>query len=128
MITSSLNVECCKVFTESAWRILGEQIMRYLIGNELIASLRTIANEAAQHHVHSSPWFLIQQMRIVELLFTNIVKKVKYSHRPARCSVAAELMPLQSLSSFPAVISFLQAAVMFSAAQHHHSGQYNVTT
>jgi len=72
VITSSLNVECCKVIAETVWRILGEQMMRYLLGKEMVVRLHTVSDQTEQHHVHSSVRLLVHYTRIEELLFTSI--------------------------------------------------------
>jgi len=68
MISSALDVEWRKIFAESVWSILGEQMLRHLLGNELVGARQTSADQTQHHHVDSIVRLFVHQVRVEELL------------------------------------------------------------
>ena len=73
MIASSLHVERHEVFAGLVRRVLGEQMTRHLLGDELVAVLRAVADHSQHHHVHSAVRLLVHYVRTPQLLYNEYV-------------------------------------------------------
>lgn len=74
VISSALDVEWRKIFSQSVRRILSEQVIGNLIGNEAVVRLYVVADQTQHQLVYSVLRLLVDQLRTEKLLKQTLTR------------------------------------------------------